>query len=371
MQSNSNGKMPVAIVGCGAISRFFYSATLKALAEPDALRVTALVDPSSENLSHLAAEFPEAGRFATIEEAKIGPEHLVIVASPPRFHAAQSILALEKGAAVLCEKPMAASIEDAEAMILAAQKHRGILAIGLYRRFFHATEAIRALIKNQTLGRLKNFQLREGGPFGWQAASESFFRRTTTPGGVLYDTGVHTLDLILWWLDEPDEVIYRDDAMGGLESNCHIELSYPNGCKGEVRLSRDWKTENRYTFFFERGFVRWTVNDASHLEVFLDGLPVSVRGDLIQLSQKGGQIIERGVARTNPQSFIEQVRNVAAAKRGLEALRITAEEGIRSLKLIERCYRNRQLLDMPWMTPDQQTEASRLGDAPMQEVAAV
>ena len=352
--------MPVAIVGCGAISRFFYSATLKALAEPDALRVTALVDPSNENLSHLAADFPEAGRFATIEEAEIGPDHLVIVASPPRFHSAQSILALEKGAAVLCEKPMAASIEDAETMILAARKHRGILAIGLYRRFFHATETIRALIQNQALGRLKSFQIREGGPFGWQAASESFFRRATTPGGVLYDTGVHTLDLVLWWLGEPDDLIYKDDAMAGLESNCHIELSYSSGCKGEVRLSSDWKTDNRYTFFFERGFVRWTVNNANHLEVYLDGLPVSVRGDLIQVSQKSGQIFERGVARTNPQSFIEQVRNVAAAKRGIETLRIPAEEGIRSLKLIDRCYQNRQLLDMPWMTPDQQTEAGRL-----------
>ena len=360
MQSISNTEMPVAIVGCGAISRFFYSATLKALAGPDRLRVTTLVDPSSENVSHLAAEFPEAARFVTIEEADISSEHLVIVASPPRFHAAQSILALGKGAAVLCEKPMAASIADAEAMVRVAREKQGILAIGLYRRFFHATEAIRALIQNQSLGCLKSFQIREGGPFGWQAASESFFRRTATPGGVLYDTGVHTLDLVLWWLGEPDDLIYEDDAMGGLESNCRLELSYANGCKGEVRLSRDWKTENLYSFFFERGFVRWTVNDANHLEVHLDGLPVSVRGDLIQISKKGELVIERGIGRTNPQSFIEQVRNVVAAKRGIEKLRIPADEGIRSLRLIERCYQNRQLLNMPWMTPNQEIEARRL-----------
>ena len=363
MQPKSNAEMPVAIVGCGAISRFFYSATMKALAGPERLRVTGLVDPSSVNLSHLAKDFPEARRFTTIEESDIGREHLVIVASPPRFHAAQSILALGKGAAVLCEKPMAASIEDAEAMVLAAREKQGILAIGLYRRFFDATEAIRVLIQNQLLGRLKSFQIREGGPFGWQAASESFFRRTATPGGVLFDTGVHTLDLVLWWLGEPDDVVYEDDAMGGVESNCRVELSYANGCEGEVRLSRDWKTENRYTFFFERGFVRWTVNDSNHLEVFMEGLPVSVRGELIQVSRKGGLVVERGIARTNPQSFIEQVRNVASAKRGIENLKIPAEEGIRSLRLIERCYRKRQLLKMPWMTADQEIESRRLGVA--------
>ena len=371
MQPRSNSEMPVAIVGCGAITRFFYSATFKALAGPDNLRVTTLVDPSSVNLSRLAEDFPEARRVATIEEAEIGREHLVIIASPPRFHAEQSILALRRGAAVLCEKPMAASIEDAEAMLAAAEEHRGILAIGLYRRFFQATDAVRGLIANQSIGRLKSFQIHEGGPFGWQAASESFFRRSATPGGVLYDTGVHTLDLVLWWLGDPEEIIYEDDAMGGLESNCRLELKYADGCKGEVRLSRDWKTENRYTFFFERGFVRWTVNDANHLEVYLDGLPVSVRGELIQISQKIGRITEQSIARTNPQSFMEQVRNVAATKRGLESLKVPAEEGIRSLRLIQRCYQNRRLLTMPWMTPEQSVAARRLAFAPVREASAV
>ena len=358
-------------MGCGAISRFFYAPTLKALADPEVLRVTALVDPSCENLGRLAEDFPTAGRFATIEEAGIGPDHLVIVASPPRFHAPQSIFALGKGAAVLCEKPMAASIADAEAMVDAARKEHAILAVGLYRRFFPATEAIRGLIQKQILGRLLSFQMQEGGPFGWQAASESFFRRATTPGGVLYDTGVHTLDLVLWWLGEPDNLLYEDDAMGGLESNCRIELSYPGGCTGEVRLSRDWKTENRYLFFFERGFARWTVNDANHLEVFMDGLPVSVRGELVPVLQHGGRIVEGGLARTNPQSFIEQVRNVAAAKRGMDSIKIPANEGIRSLRLIDRCYQTRRLMKMPWMTSDEEIEARRLAAAAVGEVLAV
>lgn len=364
-------EIPVVIVGCGAISRFFYVPTLKVLTGPEALRVAALVDPSAQNLNRLAEDFPDAQRFGTIEEAGIGPDHLVIIASPPRFHAAQSIFGLRKGAAVLCEKPMAASLADAEAMVAAAGEGPGILAIGLYRRFFAATEAIRSLIQNQALGRLKSFELQEGGPFGWEAASESFFRRAVTPGGVLYDTGVHTLDLLLWWLGEPAGIHYEDDAMGGQEANCRLQLSYNDGCRGEVRLSRDGKTDNRYTFFFERGFVRWTVNDANHLEIFVDGLPVSVRGDLVPLTQLGTRIEERGPALTNPQSFIEQVRNLAAAKRGRETIKIPAEEGIRSLRLIERCYQSRKLMSMPWLTAEEENEARRLSAAVMQEVAAV
>jgi predicted dehydrogenase len=353
-------EIPVALVGCGAISRFFYVPALKALAGAETLRVAALIDPSTQNLSRLAADFPDAPRFATIEDAEIGSDHLVIIASPPRFHAAQSIFALRKGAAVLCEKPMAASLEDAEQMIATARDGAGLLAIGLYRRFFAAAEAIRRLIEMETLGLLRSFRIQEGGPFGWQAASESFFRRDATPGGVLYDTGVHTLDLLLWWLGEPNEILYEDDAMGGLEANCRVTFSFPNDCAGEVRLSRDWKTENCYVFSFEHGCVRWTVNDANHLEILVDGLPVSVRGELVQVSRQGGRIIEQGPANSNAQSFIEQIRNVAAAKRGLERLKVPGNEGIRALRLIDRCYRNRRAMRIPWLTPNEEIAAQRL-----------
>ena len=58
-------EIPVALVGCGAISRFFYVPALKALAGAETLRVAALIDPSTQNLSRLAADFPDAPRFAT------------------------------------------------------------------------------------------------------------------------------------------------------------------------------------------------------------------------------------------------------------------------------------------------------------------
>src|SRR4051794_23558928 len=103
-------EIPVILVGCGAISRF-YAPALVALAAPAALRVVGLVDPSQENLARVAETFPAARKFRDIEEAEIDSSHLVIVASPPRFHARQSIHALVRGAAVLCEKPMAASLE--------------------------------------------------------------------------------------------------------------------------------------------------------------------------------------------------------------------------------------------------------------------
>ncbi len=157
-------------------------------------------------------------------------------------------------------------------------------------------EALKGLLEKRPLGALRRFTIEEGGKFGWQAASDSFFRKSVTPGGVLLDIGVHVLDLLLWWLDEPATLRYKDDAMGGQEANCRLELNYADGVQGEVRLSRDWPTRDGYTFFFERGIVRYHVNDANRLEITADGMPAPLDGRL--------QHQPRGLARTNPQSFI-------------------------------------------------------------------
>lgn len=354
--------IPVILVGCGAVSRFFYTPALTELQSKGLLRVETLVDPSPANLQHLAVEFPNAGKATHLEDLPLA-SRLAIIASPPKFHAQSAIHALSSGATVLCEKPMANTVAEAETMIEAARTNKSLLAVGLYKRFFPACEAIHGLVKQSPLGKLQRFTIEEGGKFGWQAASDSFFRKNMTPGGVLLDIGVHVLDLLLWWLDEPASVHYEDDAMGGQEANCRINLAYPNGTKGEVRLSRDWQTRNEYTFYFERGIVRYKVNDANHLEIQADGMPSLLSGSLHETSSAGGLLIPRGVERSNPQSFIEQIRNIIEAMQGKASLRIPGEEGIRSMRLIETCYANRQLMPMPWLTPNETETATRLASA--------
>lgn len=350
--------LPVVLVGCGAVSRFFYAPALTALEERGVLKVEVLVDPSASNLAHLAEVFPNAAHAARLEEVQVA-SRLVIIASPPKFHAPAAVDALHQGAAVLCEKPMADTVADAEKILEAARASGSLLAVGLYKRFFPACEAIKGLIERQPLGKLQRFTIEEGGKFGWQAASDSFFRKNMTPGGVMLDIGVHVLDLLLWWLNEPEALRYEDDAMGGQESNCRLELTYAGGVRGEVHLSRDWATRNEYTFFFERGVVRYKVNDANHLEIQADGMPALLSGTLHESSLANGQLRPGAAQRTNPQSFIHQLINIAAALQGREALRVPGEEGIRSLRLIERCYRERAgLMPMPWLTP-REMEAAR------------
>ncbi len=248
-------------------------------------------------------------------------------------------------------------------MISAASRHNRLLAVGLYKRFFPACEAIRGIIKERTFGDLRSFNIEEGGKFGWQAASDSFFRRSMTPGGVLYDIGVHVIDLLLWWLGTPAELSYEDDAMGGLEANCRLRLGYGNGGRGEVRLSRDWPTEDVYTFVFDRGVVTWEAGKANELQIRADGMRNPLKGGLVEYPDVDCRRWGQRSARTAPQSFIEQLQNVIGAIRGEQPLRVPGEEGLRSLQIIERCYAERRLMEMPWLSKAEMAQAERLASA--------
>jgi predicted dehydrogenase len=326
--------------------------------------VHSLVDPSEPARRPLAQAFPHAKQVETMGAVDAPRGSLAIVASPPRFHASQTIESIGRGWHVLCEKPMGSTSAECEQMISVARAADRLLAVGLYKRFFPSSRYLKALFSYSQLGTLKSFTIAEGGPFRWPAATPSFFNKAQTHGGVLLDIGVHVLDLLVWWLGEPASFLYAEDAMGGLETNSRLDLTYANGARGALHLSRDWATVNQYRFVFERGVVSWKVNDANGLTVQLADAPGSLRAHLG--TPLGPQLNEAKPALqlSNAQSFIAQLQNIAAAIRGKETLFIPGEEGIRSLRFIETCYRNRTLLEQPWFTAAETARARVLAAQP-------
>ena len=341
--------LSVVLVGCGAVSQLFYRPALLALEAAGGLRVAAVVDPAEPARGILHAAFPRAAAAATLAEVDAPRGSLAIVASPPGLHAPHTVAALARGWHVLCEKPMAATSAEGERMIAAAAAAGLLLAVGHYKRFFPSSRYLKFLCQSHaTLGALRHFTVSEGGPFTWPAASPSFFRKNETPGGVLFDLGVHALDLLVWWLGEPTEFTYADDAMGGLEANAVLTLRF-GASTGRIQLSRDWGTAQRYDFEFERGRASWVVNDANRLTVTLGGAPYPLQGTL--LADEGGP------AESNPQSFIAQLQHVVAAIRAGTPVLVDGHEGLRVLRLIEACYARKQLLAQPWLGVGEETNA--------------
>jgi predicted dehydrogenase len=356
---SSSSPRRVILVGCGAVARQFYVPALRVLQNAGLIRVSAIVDPAVTAREVVARAFPKAGQSAAIEQTTAPAGSLAIIASPPGFHATQTIAAMERGWHVLCEKPMAATLAEAESMVAASQRLQRILAVGLYKRFFPSSRYIRGLCRDWALGPLTSFSIAEGGPFRWPAGP-SFFDRTQTRGGVLFDIGVHVFDLLAWWLGEPATVKYADDAMGGLETNSFVQLTYPGGAQGHIHLSRDAATSQQYRFVFERGLVTWKVNDANGLSVQVAGAPAALQGTLVTTQSELANNVEAQPLETNAQCFILQIANVVAAIAGEEPLLVSGEEGLHSIRLIEQCYANRTLVDQPWLTPEESAQARDL-----------
>ncbi len=234
----------IAVVGCGAVAQLQY---LPALAASRAARAVALVDRDLPRAHALAERWGVPHAVADVAELADGVD-AAIVALPNHLHAPVAIALLRRGVQVLVEKPMATTVAECDAMIAAAAESGATLAVGLQFRFFDSTAAVGDLLAAELVGPLTRFELRQGVIPRWPFASDYLLRRETAGGGVLADYGVHVLDLLLCWLGEWASVDYRDDAMGGIEADCELELTFAAGLAGTVEVSRSRNLRNRCRF---------------------------------------------------------------------------------------------------------------------------
>ena len=179
----------VALIGCGAVAQLSYAPALRVLSAEGLLEVGALVEPNPESSRRLEAAFPDARVYRDMTALSEGAVDLAIVASPPRFHAEQTIRLLREGISVLCEKPMAPTSLEAESMIAASAAAKRVLAIGLIRRFLPAAQTIRAYLAQGVLGDVQAFHFTEGGRFRWPTRSADYFRPLWRPAAFWQTSG--------------------------------------------------------------------------------------------------------------------------------------------------------------------------------------
>jgi predicted dehydrogenase len=345
-----NKPVTVAIAGCGAVAQRYYAPALQTLEKAGWVRVRALFDPDRDMRRILKQCFPSA--LEVEDFSRLSNEiDLVIVASPPAAHAEQSVALLRSGMCVLCEKPLATSVADAQAMIEAAAESSSILAAGMVRRFFPATRMIRQMLTSNAIGDITSFEFQEGNVFRWPVASAAYFEKAISGGGVLMDIGAHALDLLVWWLGEPVEIQYEDDAMGGVEVNCRVGCKFASGITGEVRLSRDCALSNRYVVRGTRGWLSWWTKETNRLEASF--------GDARYTLNAGIEEAGRPAAHFEG-SFIDQICNVIGAMACENSLQVSAAEVVPSLRLIEACYAQRLSMPMPWLGPAEASRAAEL-----------
>jgi len=326
----------IALIGCGAVTKFQH---LPAVARVENVQVTLLVDKNRPRAEKLARQYsvPHVAEDYTQVWDKA---EAAIVALPNSLHAPVSIDLLAHGVHVLVEKPMALTIAECDRMIAAAQKSGCILAVGLMRRFFPSAIAVKNLIDSGIMGHIRSFDLQEGWPYSWPAASASVFNRELSKGGVLMDTGVHSLDQLYWWLGDITEVDYYDDYMGGVEAECQLDIKLASGASGTVILSRIRLLRN--TFIIAGENAKLEIEEAAPLgRIKLYGRDGKLLMDMKLVEPKGYQNGNIGAVKDQLAAFV-------SACRGVQSGIVTGIEARPSIELIERCYSSRKLLAYPW-----------------------
>ncbi len=334
-----NNSVPrIAIIGCGAVTEVHHLPALASLNIKPAL----LVDINLRRAQNLADAFQASG-ISDCYRSYTGEFDAAIIASPHHLHAPICIDLLSRGIHVLVEKPMALAAKECDEMIAAAEERKAALAVGLIRRFIRNAQWVKAALDADLLGPIESFDFREGVIYDWPVASAFFFHKETAGGGVLIDTGAHTLDLLLWWLGDVASFEYYDDSYGGVEAECELHLTLGSGAKGVVELSRTRELRNTAILRGRRG----------EIEIGLGGKKYVGANPKEILSYTNGTV------RSDPQLqqlfselFPLQIKDWLRAIETRTTPFVPGTEAARSVALIEACYKQRRLLELPWVRPD-------------------
>lgn len=188
----------IGILGCGKIAQVRHIPEYAA--NPDC-ELAAFYNPTRKRAEDMAAKY--GGKVYDTPEALLADPEIdaVSVCAANYAHAELAIKAMRAGKDVLCEKPMAVTLEDCEAMVKVAKETGRTLMIAHNQRFAKAHVKAKALIDAGTIGRIVTFRTTfgHGGPETWSinpGKNTWFFDKSKAAMGAMADLGVHKTDLI-------------------------------------------------------------------------------------------------------------------------------------------------------------------------------
>jgi glucose-fructose oxidoreductase len=300
----------------------------------DHARLVALVSGTPAKLERYGAEYgvPKTHRYSYADYDKIrsNPDiDVVYVVLPNSMHAEYSIRASQAGKHVMCEKPMAVSVAECEAMIAAARSANRKLMIG-YRCHFepHNLRAVE-LVKSGFVGRPTLITAEHGffaQPGQWR------LDRPMSGGGSLMDIGIYSLNAARYLAgEEPVELVAtewtnrKDPRFRNVEDRIDFQLKFPSGIIANC-VSSYSSGHNAFRVTGTKGWVGMepaTSYEGQRLFARTDGDAQEVAVPLPRKSQFAVQLDHL------PESVLTGI-----------PLRASGEEGLRDMRLITAIYRS-------------------------------
>lgn len=248
-----------AIIGCGRIAQRHAEHIHKQG------KLLAVCDIVTEKADQLSEKYNTQSYTDVLTMLQAHPQvDVVTICTPNGLHAAHSIAALEAGFHVLCEKPMALTVQDCGAMINAAERASKRLFIVKQNRFNPPVAAVKKVLEEGRLGKIFSVQLNCFWNRNAAYYQNSWKGTKNLDGGTLFTQFSHFIDLLYWLIGDIKEVNsflqnYHHQGVIDFEDTGVVSLKFYNGAVGTINYtvnSFEKNMEGSLTIFAEKGTVK-------------------------------------------------------------------------------------------------------------------
>ncbi len=191
----------VGIIGLGTMGRQH----AEAYQQMDDVQISVVYDHHLERAEAFAQEFG-ATMARNIDEFLQGCE-IVDICTPTYRHAEHALAAIEAGKAVVCEKPLARTLQECERIVEAVRQHNTLFMPAHVLRFFPEYRTAHQMVKAGALGTIAAVRMRRGGDF--PLTKSDWYADFDKSGGIIMDLIIHDLDWVRWTLGEVERVYAR------------------------------------------------------------------------------------------------------------------------------------------------------------------
>ena len=281
-----------------------------------------------------AAEIAGVAVMPSRAEAFAARPDGVVVCTPPAHHVAVARAALDAGAHVFVEKPIAHESDAVPALIAEAARSGVRLAVGFNLRLLPSLARVRALLDAKRIGRVLSVRAEFGAYLpDWRPGRDyrdGYAVSAALGGGILLDA-IHELDYLGWLLGDADEVVavaeHASDLAGDTEDVVEITIRFASGVLAQVHLDYVQRAYRRtLSVIGSDGVIAWDYR--SHTVTVHDG--------------DGGPHVEdyRALDGEPNDMYVEEMRHFIRCIEGSEPPLVDGDEGLRSLRLVEAAKRS-------------------------------
>ncbi|HEY0321304.1 MAG TPA: Gfo/Idh/MocA family oxidoreductase [Pyrinomonadaceae bacterium] len=311
-------KIRIGIIGAGYIGGVHASVLLR----DERVRLARVYDISLERAEQLART--SGAEPAASSEELIESVDAVYITTPNTKHTELAVAAAQAGKHVFCEKPMATNPLDARRVLEAARASRAVFQVGHNRRFAPVYAMLRRLLQEESAPHSSHIKMNRG-----ELINPAWVSEPDVTGGFLYETTIHMFDMVRFLFGEVCELTATGSSHEYAEvDDFSVLLSFESGLHATLCSSADAS----WLFPFER--VEVFCHHQTIVTREMESLTVSEG-----LSGQHRTHSMQQFAKEEKWGYMQEDRAFVDAIVDDREAMVTAEDGYKSVELVDACYR--------------------------------